>query len=143
MDVLSELLRVIKLDGALFFRGEFSAPWCLHSSRSSEMAPYLSPGAEHLIIFHLLTEGQAYARLPDGQREELGPGDIVVLPHGDAHLLGHGSPPRAFESLQMFEKKLVRSLDAVRFGCWWRHCGGTSTRCLRARLGGWRARGIQ
>ncbi len=29
MDVLSEVLRVVRLEGALFFNGEFSAPWCL------------------------------------------------------------------------------------------------------------------
>ena len=32
MDVLSEVLRVVRLEGALFFNGEFSAPWCFRSS---------------------------------------------------------------------------------------------------------------
>jgi hypothetical protein len=27
MDVLSEVLKVVKLQGALFFNGEFSSPW--------------------------------------------------------------------------------------------------------------------
>src|SRR5262245_37294460 len=31
MDLLSDILKVVKLEGALFFNGEFSAPWCLHS----------------------------------------------------------------------------------------------------------------
>ncbi len=43
--------------------------------------------AEHPMIYHFLTEG-AYTKLPDGQREELTAGDIVVLPHGDVHVLG-------------------------------------------------------
>src|SRR5256885_9834745 len=90
MDVLSEVLRVVRLEGALFFNGEFSAPWCLSATRSAAFAPYLSPEAAHLIIYHLLTEGRAYARLPDGRREELTAGDIVIFPHGDAHLLGNG-----------------------------------------------------
>jgi hypothetical protein len=50
MDVLSEVLRVIKLEGALFFHGEFSAPWCLNSPHSTAIAPYLCPKAEHLIF---------------------------------------------------------------------------------------------
>ena len=88
MDVLSEVLRVVRLEGALFFNAEFSAPWCLSSSRSTAIAPYLSPAAGHLIIYHFLTEGRAYARLPDGRREELTAGDIVIFPHGDASPAG-------------------------------------------------------
>src|SRR6266478_8807748 len=42
MDVLSEVLRVVRLEGALFFNGEFSAPWCLSEPRSTAIAPYLS-----------------------------------------------------------------------------------------------------
>jgi hypothetical protein len=92
MDVLSDVLRVVKLDGALFFHGEFSAPWCFKSSQSAAITACLSPHAGHLVIFHFLTEGRAYAKLEDGTREELTAGDIVVFPHGDAHFIGNGPP---------------------------------------------------
>ena len=91
MDVLSEVLKVVRLEGALFFNGEFSAPWCFDSSAKA-MAPHLAPVAEHLITYHFLTEGRAYARISDGQRVELSAGDIVIFPHGDAHRLGNGLP---------------------------------------------------
>jgi len=116
MDVLSEVLRVVRLEGALFFNAEFSAPWCISSSRSTAIAPYVSPGAGHLIIYHFLTEGRAYARLPDGRREELTAGDIVILPHGDAHVLGNGSPEKPMDSLHTFAKNLTQGLKLVRFG---------------------------
>ena len=116
MDVLSEVLRVVRLEGALFFNGEFSAPWCVGSSRSTAIAPYLSPEAGHLIIYHFLTEGRAYAKLREGPRVELTAGDIVVFPHGDAHVLGNGSPEKPVESLQMFSKNLTQGLKLARFG---------------------------
>ena len=116
MDVLSEVLRVIKLEGALFFHGEFSAPWCFNSPHSTAIAPYLCPKAEHLIIYHLLTEGRAYVRLPEERKEELNAGDIVIFPHGDTHILGNGSPERPVDSLQMFAKSLTQGLKLVRFG---------------------------
>ena len=94
MDVLSEVLRAVRLEGAVFFNAEFSAPWCISEPRSTAKAPYLSPGAGHLIMYHFLTEGRAYAKLPDGRREELTAGDIIVFPHGDAHLLGNGWPEK-------------------------------------------------
>ena len=116
MDVLSELLRVVKLEGALFFNAEFSAPWCISSAQSSALAPFLSPGAKHLILYHFLTQGRAYARSADGRREELVAGDIVIFPHGDAHYLGNGSPERPVDSMRTFAGHLRDGMKVVRFG---------------------------
>jgi hypothetical protein len=58
MDVLSEVLETVRLDGAMFYNAEFSSPWCFRSPRSSMLSPYLSDGRRHVIIFHLLTEGR-------------------------------------------------------------------------------------
>ncbi|MFL6351696.1 MAG: AraC family transcriptional regulator [Bryobacteraceae bacterium] len=126
MDVLSEVLRAVKLRGALFFNGEFSAPWCFRSERSALAAPALFPllrdperphsDASRLILFHFLTEGRAYARLPDGSREDLSAGDIVILPHGDAHFLGNGSPEKPVDSFVVFAENLAQGIKVARFG---------------------------
>jgi AraC-like DNA-binding protein len=116
MDVLSEVLRAVRLEGALYFNGEFSAPWCVSTGRAADIAPYLSPKAGRLIVYHFLTEGRAYARLPGGAREELTAGDIVVIPHGDVHLLGNGSPERPVDSVKAFAGNLKQGLKLARFG---------------------------
>jgi AraC-like DNA-binding protein len=116
MDVLSEVLRFVRLEGALFFNGEFSAPWCFNSPRANALAPYFSGAAGRLIIYHFLTEGRAYARLQGGPREELIAGDIIIFPHGDAHFLGNGSPEKPVDALRTFEKHLSKGLRLVRFG---------------------------
>ncbi len=116
MDVLSEVLKIVRLEGALFFNGEFSAPWCLSEPHSTAIVPYLSPEAGHLILYHFLTEGRAYARLPGGRREELTAGDIVIFPHGDAHLLGNGSIEKPVDAVQMFAKNLTQGLKLAQFG---------------------------
>ena len=83
MDVLSEVLKAVKLDGAVFFNGEFSTPWCAREPDACTMATYLSVQSKHVIIFHLVTEGNAYISLErDARRVPLVSGDIVVLPHG-------------------------------------------------------------
>ena len=114
MDVLSEVLRAVRLEGALFFNGEFSAPWCL-STQPSAIAPYLSPHKGQLIIYHFVTEGRAYAKLPDGPREELSAGDVVVFPHGDPHFLGNGSA-EPVDSMKTFGRNLSEGLKLARFG---------------------------
>jgi hypothetical protein len=116
MDVLSEVLGAVKLEGAFYFNAEFSAPWCISSSGASGMAPYVSPNPGHVIIFHFLTEGRAYAKLPEGRQENLTAGDIVVFPHGDPHLLGNGAPQKPVDSVRTFERDLALGLKVVRFG---------------------------
>jgi AraC-like DNA-binding protein len=104
MDVLSEVLKVVKLQGALFYNGEFSSPWSFYSPDSRTVAPYVEPTARHVIIYHLLTEGRASARLVDGERIILQAGDIVIFPHGDAHFLENGPATKAVE----MERELAR-----------------------------------
>src|SRR5262245_19466411 len=54
MDVLSEVLKVVKLEGALYYNAEFTAPWSFRAPPSSVLAPHFSSGG-HVIIYHLLT----------------------------------------------------------------------------------------
>lgn len=107
MDVLSEVLKVVKLQGALFYNGEFSSPWSFYSPPSRAVAAYVAPDARHVIVYHLLTEGRASARLADGERIMLEAGDIVIFPHGDAHFLENGP---AAKSVDM-GKELARILS--------------------------------
>lgn len=116
MDVLSEVLRAVKLQGAFFFNGEFSAPWCFRSSPTPEAQKLLAPAGGHIVIFHFLTEGAAFARLPDGHREQLSAGDIVIFPHGDTHFLGNGSPEKPVDSFKVFAKHVVEGLKVARYG---------------------------
>jgi AraC-like DNA-binding protein len=116
MDVLSEVLKVVRLEGALFFNAEFSAPWCVSNPGGATVAPYFSAEAKHVILYHFLTEGRAYARLPEGKQLELTAGDIVVLPHGETHLLGNGSPAKPVDSIRTFSKNLTEGLKVARFG---------------------------
>ncbi|HEX6531432.1 MAG TPA: AraC family transcriptional regulator [Nitrospira sp.] len=117
MDVLSEVLETVRLDGAMYYNGEFSAPWCVRTPRSSVLAPYLSDGRRHVIIFHLLTEGQGYARLEgDGQAVSLSAGDIVIVPHGDPHFLGNGPSVTPMDNSRELERVLSLGLKLCRMG---------------------------
>lgn len=116
MDVLSEVLSAVRLEGALFFHGEFSAPWCFHSSGSRGMEPFLRPPVRHLVMFHFLIEGRAHASLAHGPREELKAGDIVIFPQGEPHFLGNGPAVQPVDSFTTFSKHLSDGLKVVRYG---------------------------
>ncbi|MGE0593373.1 MAG: AraC family transcriptional regulator [Vicinamibacterales bacterium] len=116
MDALSEVLRVVKLDAAIFFNAEFSSPWCFYSPASPQVAPMLSPGASRVVVYHLLTDGEAYIRLEDGPPIALRAGDIVTCPHGDPHYLGHGPEARPIDGHTALPGLLAQGLALVRAG---------------------------
>jgi AraC-like DNA-binding protein len=87
MDALSETLRVVRLVGAIFLQGRFSAPWCYFSPRADTAAPVLEPSAEKVVIFHLITEGECFVEIDGEPPTRLIAGDAIVFPQGDAHVM--------------------------------------------------------
>jgi AraC-like DNA-binding protein len=95
MDALSETLRVVRLVGAIFINARFTAPWCYQSPRADAAAPLLEPGAERVVIFHLITEGECFVEIGNEPPVRLAAGDAVVFPQGHAHRMSSqpGLPP--------------------------------------------------
>lgn len=87
MDVLSEVLRGVRLTGAVFFDIDASAPWAVSSPRTSEIRAQVMPGSEHLMAFHFVMAGSGFIEpgVPGGAPVAIEAGDVIVLPRGDAH----------------------------------------------------------
>lgn len=85
MDVLSDVLRSIRLCGSVFFMAEFTSPWALVSPNSELLADVVLPGADHLSLFHVLLEGECLVDCERHKGIRLESGDVVVFPHGDRH----------------------------------------------------------
>lgn len=58
MDVLSDVLRIVRLKGALFLNAQFHEPWSVVAPHGAELASALSPAHKHIAICHLLVEGR-------------------------------------------------------------------------------------
>ncbi|MCA9551207.1 MAG: AraC family transcriptional regulator [Myxococcales bacterium] len=91
MDALSGVLRAVRLTGAVFFQADFTAPWALESPESSMLAQALLPDARQVVLFHLVRGGRCWVDVPGQPRIELGPGDVIVFPLGDRHVMGSGA----------------------------------------------------
>src|SRR5260221_1897282 len=86
LDWLSHLLEMITVTGQLEIRCAYGAPWRIAYGQS----------AAREIPYHVVLKGVAILEDPeDESSRELGAGDIVLLPHGSAHVLhdGSGRPP--------------------------------------------------
>jgi len=142
LDALSETLRVVRLVGAIFINAKVTAPWCYASPRADVAAPVLEPGAERVVIFHLITEGECVVEMPDGTATRLIAGDVVVFPQGDAHLMASepGLQPAAGRRLADVLRRRPRQLvhggggAATRLVCGYLACDGRLARLLLAGL---------
>lgn len=130
MDALSEVLRVVRLSSAIFFNARFTAPWCFSSPAAADVMQTLHPGAERLVVFHLLTEGQCHVQIEGSPPQVLNAGDVIIFPHGDAHLMASalGVAPAGPTDLQAILKRRPHLLkyggggEATRFVCGYLVC---------------------
>ncbi|WP_261531440.1 AraC family transcriptional regulator [Burkholderia multivorans] len=82
IDWLSHLLQMITVTGRVEVRCVYGAPWQVAWDRS----------AAQEIPYHVVLEGRAVLEdTESGTVRELASGDIVLLPHGAAHVLHDGS----------------------------------------------------
>jgi AraC-like DNA-binding protein len=87
MDALSDVLREVRLAGAVFFDVSASEPWVADVPPGEAIVVRIFPGAKHLISYHLVTQGACWGGLVGEPSMRLSAGDVVVFPHGDAHVL--------------------------------------------------------
>jgi AraC-like DNA-binding protein len=95
MDPLSDLLRVVRFDGAFFFAVEAAEPWSVATPGTRELSARVMPQVDHLIAYHILIEGRCYGGLTAEDQVEMAPGDVIVFPHGDAHVMSSARGLRA------------------------------------------------
>jgi AraC-like DNA-binding protein len=117
MDAFSQILSGVKLNGAVYFTAEFSAPWGLTTPAANTMAARIAPGAEHLVLYHLVVDGGAHIELVDGRSLELEAGDVVVLPNADPHHMSSGKDAtKPFPNYGISAKIQSHDLSPLRAG---------------------------
>jgi AraC-like DNA-binding protein len=86
-DTLSEVLRAVRLSGAVFFDVDASAPWVAETPHAREIGPHIMPGVEHVIEYHVVTHGSCWGGIVEETPLRLETGDVIVFPQGDTHVL--------------------------------------------------------
>jgi AraC-like DNA-binding protein len=84
-DPLSDVLRMVKLTGALFFVVEASSPWGVEVPPAEAFRSSILPRAQHIVSYHVVLEGSGWAGIPNGPAVRFETGDILVFPHGDSY----------------------------------------------------------
>ena len=88
LEALDPALERLRLEGAIFLRAEYSESWTLEGQGGPMFAAMMHPGAERLVLFHVIASGRCWVALPDGERYWASAGEVIVLPYGDEFLMG-------------------------------------------------------
>ncbi|OZI62021.1 AraC family transcriptional regulator [Bordetella genomosp. 11] len=100
LDWLSRLLEMIEVTGQLEIRCAYGEPWRIAFGHA----------AAREIPYHVVLHGVAILEDPEDETvRELGAGDIIMLPHGSAHILHDGSGRAPIASYQKHAGSLTLS----------------------------------
>ena len=133
VDALSDVLRAVRLTGAIFFDVQASEPWVAETPSGEAIVEAMFPGSEHLVCYHVITRGSCWACIPGEEPIRLSAGDIIVLPHGDTHVLSSTPGLRRTPDMSLYRMPADGKLpvkismgdsqgDAVHFVCGFLGC---------------------
>jgi AraC-like DNA-binding protein len=116
MDILSDVLRTVRLSGSVFFAAEFSAPWALESPNPELLASIVMPEAECVVLFHILTEGECSILCGKCPPVRMETGDVIILPHGESHTMCSDPGIKATPVGAVFTQSSPDATPQVAFG---------------------------
>jgi AraC-like DNA-binding protein len=134
-DVLSDVLRSIRISGSVQFCFMPGGAWETDASPSPYRPPSVMP-------FHILAEGTCWVEL-EGERATLRQGDVVAFPQGTGHMVGAGTGGRLLDPGGDLPPKPWREVPILRYGqehprvrliCGYLQCEAVGFRLLRDAL---------
>jgi len=116
VEPFSEALEHLRLEGAIYLRAEYTEGWALDGQGGPLFAAMMHPGAERLILFHVVASGRCWVSTPDGERYWASGGEVIVLPYGDAFLMGGVEPVEPVSILSVLDPPPWTEMPIVRHG---------------------------
>jgi AraC-like DNA-binding protein len=117
VDVLSDVLRSVRLTGSMFFLVDASTPWVTRAPAASAFAAAVLPRAQHLISYHVVTAGACWGGLEHEPPQRLEAGDILVIPHGAPYFLAAPLETEAAysddQAVSFFRKMAAGELSSI------------------------------
>jgi AraC-like DNA-binding protein len=112
-DILSDVLRSVRLRGALFYYVSGGRSWVAEAPASRDIAAAVMPESEHVMEYHVITRGSCWGAIVGEQPVCLDEGDIVLFPHGDAHVMSSAPGMRAPANVPDYFEMKVDQLPFV------------------------------
>lgn len=89
-DPLADVLRNVRLTGALCFLVDASTPWGVEVPAAATLRAVLLPRAEQVVSYHIIVEGGGWVRVEGAPAVRFEAGDILMMPHGEPYAMLSG-----------------------------------------------------
>jgi AraC-like DNA-binding protein len=116
IEPLNEALERLRLEGAIFMRTECTERWALGDSGGPAFAGMMHPGAERLILFHVVASGRCFVSCGDGERHWASAGEVIVLPYGDVFVMGGVEPTEPVSIMSVVPPPPWTGFPVLRYG---------------------------
>ena len=87
-DTLSDVLETVRLTGAIFFLVDARTPWVAEAPASTHLVPAILPTSQHVVSYHVVSEGACWCESPGLSPMRLETGDVLLVPHGHPYQIG-------------------------------------------------------
>ena len=125
MDVLSEVLRVVRLSGAIHFCGEFTQPWAFLSTEPHMTAARLKLPEGSVTQFHVCVDGNCWVTPGRLEPIRVEAGDVVIFPRGDQYVMGSDPALAPVPISEIYPQPMTDHVTTLKHGG-----GGTLTRFI-------------
>ena len=116
MDVLSEVLRIVRLSGAIHFRGEFTEPWAFSTSPPEVVAAKLKVPEGSVTPFHVVVDGSCWVTMGKLPPVRLEAGDVIIFPRCDQHVMASDRGLEPIPIGQIYGSISLERIAVVRHG---------------------------
>ena len=113
--LLNSALAQLRLEGAIFFRSEWTEGFAFEST-PNDVAGVLHPGAERVVLFHIVADGSCWVASDDGERHWAQRGDVIVIPYGDHHVIGGQTTASCVAVVELLDAPPWHVMPVVRHG---------------------------
>jgi len=116
VESLNDALERIRLEGAIFMRCEFTERWALSDLGGPAFAAMMHPGAERLVLFHVVASGRCWVSAKGGERIWASAGEVIVLPYGDQFVVGGEEPVEPTSAMTVVPPPPWNGMPTLRYG---------------------------
>jgi len=130
VDAFSDVLRVIRLSGGVFLEAHLTAPWCMKGRLSPDDCKAFQVAPSVVIASHYVASGTMKLQVEGEEVMEVRAGELVLLPHNDAHAFGSDVTVPPFSQPDEVKAKAAGEFTRIELGG-----GGEPTQLLCGYLG--------
>jgi AraC family transcriptional regulator, alkane utilization regulator len=116
MDLLSEVLRVVRLNGAIHFCGEFTEPWAFLSTAPELLASRYNLPQGEITQFHVFVEGTCWVKAGKLAPVRMETGDVLIFPRGEQYVMASDPEVPPVPIKEIFSRPSREQIIALKYG---------------------------